>query len=134
MQRIETSTVLYSDLNKNPVANSTNLAYNLEAIKQSLDNLFNTPYGTRAWQPTYGNTFHHLLGELMTEETTELFFDKVIESVSLHEPRVTIDRINSVVTAFYEQNLYRVLLVFTVSGLSSNDKFTYDIKILNSKD
>jgi phage baseplate assembly protein W len=134
MERIETSTVLYSDLNKNPATNSSSLAYNLDAIKQSLDNLFNTPYGTRAWQPTYGNTFYYLIGELMNEDTVQLFYDKVIESVSLHEPRVNVDTTNSSVTALYESNTYHVTLVFTVKGLSSNDKFTYDIKILNSKD
>lgn len=134
MERIETSTVLYSDLNKNPASNSSSLAYNLEAIKQSLDNLFNTPYGTRSFQPTYGNTFHYLIGELMTEDTVSLFYDKVIESVTLNEPRVQLDLTNSSVTGLYEENTYHVTLVFTVRGLSSNDKFTYDIKILNAKD
>lgn len=134
MERIETSTVLYSDLNKNPVANSASLAYNLDAIKQSLDNLFNTPYGTRSFQPTYGNTFYYLIGELMDDDTVDLMYSKVIESVTLHEPRVKIDRTNSSVTPLYTENAYRITLVFTVSGLSSNDKFTYSIKILNSKD
>ena len=134
MGRIETSTVLYSDLNKNPASNNTSLAYNLDAIKQSLDNLFSTPYGTRSFQPTYGNTFHYILGELMTEDTVDLFYDKVIESVTLNEPRIQLDTMNSSVTGIYVENTYHVTLVFTVSGLSSNDKFTYDIKILNTKD
>lgn len=134
MERIETSTVLYSDINKNPALNSSNLAYNLEAIKQSLDNLFNTPYGTRSFQPTYGHTFDHLIGELMTDETVSLFYDKVIESITLHEPRVQLDIENSHVTPLYTENAYRIFIVFKVLGLSANDKFTYDIKILNSKD
>lgn len=130
----EVSTILYSDLNKNPVLNEASLAYNLDAIKQSLDNLFSTPYGMRAWQPTYGNTFYFLLGELMTEETVDLLFDKVIESVTLNEPRVRVDTVNSSVTPIYSQNKYHVTLVFTILGLSTNDKFTYDIKIMNTKD
>nr|DAD80419.1 MAG TPA: Baseplate wedge protein [Siphoviridae sp. ctYh54] len=134
MERVETSTVLYSDLNKNPAKNNASLAYNLDAIKQSLDNLFNTPYGTRSFQPTYGNTFYYILGEPMNEDTVRLFYNKVIESVSIHEPRVNVDTVNSSVTPLYEENAYWVTLVFTVSGLSTNDKFAYDIKILNSKE
>lgn len=134
MATLETSTVLYSDLNRDPAKNSASLAYNLNAIKQSLDNLFNTPYGTRSFQPTYGNTFYYLIGELMTDDTVDLMYEKVIESVTLHEPRVKVDRTNSSVTPLYVENAYKITLVFTVSGLSSNDKFTYNIKILNSKD
>lgn len=130
----ELSTVIYSDINRDPALNGANLAYNLDSIKQSLDNLFNTPYGTRSFQPTYGNTFTHLIGELMTDETAQLFFDKVIESVTLHEPRVSLDTANSAVKPLYTQNTYHVTLVFKVIGLSSNDKFTYDIKILNIKE
>ena len=91
MERLETNTVLYSDVNRDPATNGASLAYNLDAIKQSLDNLFNTPYGTRSFQPTYGHTFEYLLGELMTDETAEVFYDKVIESITLHEPRVSLD-------------------------------------------
>lgn len=134
MERLEVSTVLYSDINKNPATSGANLAYNLEAIKQSLDNLFNTPYGSRSFQPTYGHTFEHILGELMTPETAQLFYDKVIESVTLHEPRVSIDTENSMVTPLYTENKYRVFLVFTVAGLGTNDKFSYDVKILNVRD
>lgn len=132
MQILESSTVLYSDINKNPQSSGSNLAYNLDAIRQSLDNLFNTPYGTRSHQPTYGNTFAYLLGELMTPETVELFYMKVIESVTLHEPRVELDLENTRVIPLYAENKYQIILVFTVIGLSANDKFTYDVKILNS--
>lgn len=134
MDKIETSTVLYSDINRDPVKNGASLAYNLESIKQSLDNLFNTPYGARSFQPTYGHTFEHLLGELMTEDTARAFYDKVIESVTLHEPRVSLDLQNSSVTPLYSENKYRVFLVYTVAGLSPNDKFTYDVSILNAKE
>lgn len=126
--------VLYSDLHKNPVSSSSTLAYNLEAIRQSLDNLFNTPYGTRSFQPTYGNTFHHLIGELMNEDTVNQMYNKVIESVTLHEPRVIVDTRNSYVKPVYEENTYHVKLVFNVVGMSSTDKFAYDIKIINAKD
>ena len=134
MATLSSSTILYSDLNKNPVANASSLAYNMEAIKQSLDNLFSTPYGHRSFQPTYGNTFWEILGELMTDDTVDLMYQKVIESVSLHEPRVNIDRSNSVVIPEYEQNAYFITLVFTISGLGTEDKFSYDIKILNEKE
>lgn len=128
------STIIYSDINNNPIENKVSLAYNLDAIRQSLDNLFNTPYGTRSFNPTYGHYFHHILGELMTDETTELIFDKVIESVTLHEPRVKLDLENSTVTSKYDSNTYLIKLVFTVSGLGTNDKFTYAIEILNEKE
>lgn len=125
------STIIYSDLNSNPIENSSELAYNLEAIRQSLDNLFNTPYGTRSFNPTYGHYFQHILGELMTEETVDLMFDKVIESISLHEPRVQLDLEHSTVIGQYEKNTYLITLVFVVKGLGTEDKFTYSIEILN---
>ena len=134
MNRVQTSTVLYSDLNKNPAKNNANLAFNLEAIKQSLDNLFNTPYGTRSFQPTYGNTFYHLIGEPMDDTTVTALYDKIIESITLHEPRVDLDTTHSSVRPDYEENAYYVSLVFVVRGLSSEDKFSYDVKLLNVKD
>lgn len=134
--KLEYSTLLYSDLNKNPATNSSNLAYNLDSIKQSLDNLFNTPYGSRSFQPTYGNTFYYLLGELITEETAQDIYYRAINDVERHEPRVKLDTYNSSVLPVPDQNLYKLTLVFTVSGLGSNDRFSYEIKLkeMNSEE
>lgn len=70
----------------------------------------------------------------MNESTVNQMYNKVIESVTLHEPRVIVDTKNSHVHAIYEENTYHIKLVFMVRGLSENDRFAYDIKILNTKD
>ena len=92
MAIIGASTILYSDINKNPVKNASSLAYNMEAIKQSLDNLFNTPYGSRSWQPTYGNTFHEILGEL--ERSTDTRGSWIVTD------SITFLNIKSIVSSF----------------------------------
>ena len=125
------NTVLFSDIEKNPIATRKSLAYNLEAIAQSLDNLFNTEIGTRAWLPTYGTNISNIIGELMNEDTSNMILDEAINAVQLWEPRIDLDTQQSRVEPVYTDHLYRLLLVFTVSGLSSAEKFMYKADFLN---
>jgi phage baseplate assembly protein W len=129
MPALESSVVLYSDISKNPSQSSSALVFNLAAIQQSLDNLFKTSVGTRAWQPEYGHYMDHILGEPMCTETADALILKAIEAVRRWEPRISVDFVNSKAVPEYENLQYSVQLVFTVNGLSSEDKFSYNTKI-----
>ena len=52
-----------------------------------------------------------------------------MEAVQRWEPRVSLDLKNSVATPTYEQHTYNLVLVFTVKGMASQDKFSYSTKI-----
>lgn len=133
MATLESSVILYSDICKNPKADKTALVYNIYAIQQSLDNLFATPVGTRAWQPEYGNTFESLLGELMSSMTADLILMAALNDVERWEPRVALDAANSSVTPNYEGHCYDVELAFTIVGLTEDStKFSYATKLLTN--
>lgn len=119
--------VLFSDLHSNPATSNTSLAKNINAIGQSLDNLFSTEEAERPFQPEYYNPIISLLGELVNEDTAEaimaLLYNKVIQ---FEGARITIDNASSYVIPIYEDNRYDVKFVFSLLNDFTNAKYSYD--------
>jgi phage baseplate assembly protein W len=119
---------LYSDIDSNPITNSRNRAVNVNAIQQSLDNLFNTQKYERPFRPDYYSPVYDLIGELATEATAAAFIAIMYNKISQHEPRVIFDSANSSVEADTENNAYNVVVVFQVAG-DLDVKYKYETRV-----
>jgi phage baseplate assembly protein W len=82
--------------------------YNLNAIKNSLNNLFNTKPGERFLFPNYGLDLSQFLFEPVTDYNGRLIGEKIVRSIELFETRVVLKQCE--VNLLPEENQYDINL------------------------
>jgi len=73
------------------------LALDVIAVKNSIENILSTPIGSRPFQRDYGSKLYHFLfepGDAMTEEDIRV---SLIQALGKWEPRITVDAQRTVV-------------------------------------
>lgn len=115
---------IYSTPEQYDLINKGFMAYNIDAVYQSIGNILGTPIGTRIFLPRFGSAIEQLLFEPMNEITTILIYDEVIRAIQTWEPRVILDYGQSDVKVIYEEHKYEIRLVFQIRGLSGQ-RFEY---------
>jgi phage baseplate assembly protein W len=100
------------------------LLYEVEAIYESLFNIFNTRPGERPFQPEFGLEIEEELFELVDNVSAFAILDKIIKAVTRWESRVTLNLAGTMVTAYPDDNKFDVVIYFRVNGLSG-DSFEY---------
>lgn len=114
---------IYSDLNSlNPAVKP--LLTDVQAIYQSLYNLFNTRPGERIFLPEFGFALEDELFEVIDDITTVAVFRIVNEAISRWEGRVIIDTSRTVVTPVPDENKYELELYFSILGIEGQT-FTF---------
>ena len=81
------------DFGRNPVTNDVNKLTDVEAVKRSVRNLINTNHFERPFHPELGSDIRNLLFDQMTTMTAMALKKKILECISLHEPRAKITNI-----------------------------------------
>ncbi|MDD4109920.1 MAG: GPW/gp25 family protein [Clostridia bacterium] len=132
-QKKNTYTDLFLDLSLEPFEISINskttnnngkdikVAYDLNAIKNSIVNLFNTIPGDRILLPDYGCDLRQYVFERISE-TMAKFIGRIIKtSIEQWEPRVTIANIN--VDGYVDKQEYRITLKLEVPFLERDENF-----------
>jgi phage baseplate assembly protein W len=112
--------MIYSDLNAISPTKTPKLN-NIQAIYQSLHNIFSTRPGQRLFEPEFGFDIDDELFELMDTLTEFSVLNRVINTVTRWESRVTIDTAKTTITGYPEQNKYELFLVFSVNGVSEQN-------------
>lgn len=109
--------IIYSDV---PVEdfNRNGIVVNMEAIKQSLLNLFSTSKGERLNLPEYGLDLPDYIFDNITETTMWLIMVKISEAITYWEPRVRLVQNKSKVTPLYDEHGLELDLVFAVKELT----------------
>ena len=104
---------------------------NVQAIRNSLRNIFTWIPGERILLPEFGSRLHMLLYEGITPMTEERIIAEIRSNVSEWEPRVQIVDIRNVSTTDdTEGNTIAIDIVFTIPSLSEEQyiySFTYDL-------
>ena len=93
--------------------------YDLDAIKNSLFNLFTTLPGQKILNPVYGLNLMQFVFTNLSETNARLIGKVILEGTELFEPRVTILNIN--VEVDYDQNQYTITMRVTVPSLNLNN-------------
>lgn len=89
-----TTTDVYSPSTKSYTSgNDIAVDYDINAIINSLKNLFNTKPGQRFLFPTYGLDLEYFLFEPVTDINAEAIGAKITNIIQTYEPRVTLNQV-----------------------------------------
>lgn len=129
-----TYTDLYLDLAEEPIGFSgpgitpigssrdMKVAFDLNAIKNSLQNLFNTAPGERFLLPEYGEDLRRFLFERMDEGSGQQLGRSIKYAITTWEPRVQILSMN--ISVYVDRLEYDIDLELYVPSLQKNAKMT----------
>ena len=108
--------------------NDIKVDYDLNAIKNSLNNLFNTRPGQRFLFPNYGLNLSQFIFEPVTEYNGRLIGEKIVRSIQLFETRVTLKQCN--VSLMPDENQYDINLIleFPVFNTRASINTVLDIR------
>ena len=127
---LDTKPELISDSEFGRLLNTLELKgdINLEAIRNSLHNLFNTIPGQRFLWPDYGLDFYQFLFWPVTETNGGIIGDRLLRVISKYEPRVTVENIH--VISDPDHSAYDITLTINIPtlGESIHEKYNFDIK------
>jgi phage baseplate assembly protein W len=103
-------------------------SFDLEAISNSLINLFNTEKGQRFLFPEYGTNLKRFLFSPITVETGQQIGNSILNAIKTYEPRVKPQTIN--VIADPDQNTYEISAVVEVPvfQITTELGFVFDLK------
>jgi len=90
--------------------------YDLEAIKNSLFNLFTTLPGQKILNPPYGLNLMQYVFTNLTENNARLMAQTILQGVKIFEPRVSILNISVIVN--FDESQYDINLRISVPSLN----------------
>ena len=94
----------------------------IDAIKNSISNLFNTIPGQKLLSPNYGLSLKQYLFEPVTTSTANIIGETILNGITRFEPRVVVDKIK--VSGNSDDKQYTITLIIRVPLLSSRDSLT----------
>lgn len=117
-EQVETNAPVYVDLHldfalnksiglgENPV-NSLDIKtdYDIEAIKNSIKNIFTTKKGQKLLDPNFGCSLDQFLFEKVSELGGKAIGDEIFNAISQYEPRVDVIKIYVKTQPYVTQNL-----------------------------
>lgn len=130
-QRDYTFSDLYLDLEQEPfeiaigirepkgASRDIKVAYDINAIKNSLINLFNTAPGERFLLPDYGCDLRQFIFEPMNDFTSRQIGETIRRNIKKWEPRVRIISIN--IDAYTDRNEYEIFLKIEIPFLQRGE-------------
>lgn len=104
------------------------LAYDVEAVRNSVKNILMTPIGTRPYEREYGSWLHHYLQEPLTLTTVESCRTSLIESIKRWEPRIQIDTSKTVMELLRQDPGFRLTLFYKIIVPETTDQLVLDIR------
>jgi len=102
--------------------------FDIGAIINSLNNLFNTSPGQRFLFPRYGLDLYKFLFEPITEFNAEILGQEIYDSIRIFEPRVNVRKVN--IKLLPDENQYSVTIAIEIPALNliAEPGFLLDIK------
>ena len=100
-----------------PTTNDVKMSYDESAIKNSLQNLFNTRPGQRFLFPNYGLDLNQFVFEAATEVNARLIGQKISEAIYNYEPRVKLRK--CIVVPDSDNNLFDVTVIVEIPLFST---------------
>lgn len=103
-------------------------SFDLKAIVNSLQNLFNTLPGQRFLFPEYGLDLYQFLFEPITTTNAEFIGNIMLNSIQTFEPRVKVEKIR--VLADPDNYQYEITIIISVPTLkiTTNTDFMFNVK------
>lgn len=112
-ETISTRTASWTNVNNQ--SKDIKVAYDINAIKNSLINLFNTMPGERLLLPDYGSDIRQFIFEPITEATGRSLGYAIKDAIEKWEPRVTVLNLN--IVGKPDQNEYDITMIMYIPFL-----------------
>lgn len=106
-----------------PFSRDLGVKPDVSAINQSINNLVNTYYYERLFQPIVGCNIRALLFEPVDSITRDNLRQAINETLTNYEPRIRVDQI--LVEDMPDRNAYRIKIQYTI--LDVNDVAEFDV-------
>jgi phage baseplate assembly protein W len=90
--------------------------YDVNAIKNSIFNIFTTIPGQKLLNPPFGLNLLYYLFTGITTENAKMLGDTILKGITKFEPRVSVDNIN--ITTDYDNQQYIIDLFLSVPSLN----------------
>ena len=105
------------------------LLYDIDAINNSLYNLFYTTIGTRPFLREYGSYLPFYLQQPQTEDTADSIYSSLAQSIRRWEPRITLNQQASSVTLINNSlgitTGYFLDFYYTLNNVNIAGQFSY---------
>jgi len=95
--------------------------YDVDAVMNSLNNIFKTVPGERFLVPKFGANLRRYLFASVTKETANQIGNEIVRAVETWEPRVTVNRVG--VIGDPEQHQYEVTIIITINAIKQQVTF-----------
>jgi len=103
-------------------------SFDLAAIRNSLQNLFNTKPGQRFLFPEYGIDLYRFLFQPITETNGDIIGNLIVTTINTYEPRVNVQNIQVIVKP--DDNEYVINILLNIPSLNIDAVFE---SVLNIK-
>jgi len=103
-------------LNNENVIKDLQVSYDLQAIKNSLFNLFTTMPGQKILNPVYGLNLYQFLFAPISEDNAQAIGDTILKGIQKYEPRLEVVKIY--VVPDIDNNTYVIGLKLNVPSLN----------------
>jgi len=103
--------------------------YDLNAVKNSLRNMFMTNRGEKLLNPYFGIGLASFVFDQVTQSTAKIIGDAILTNINTFEPRVQVNRVN--VIANEDDNSYTINIIMSVPQLKA--ELVNLIGLLNNK-
>jgi len=119
--------IVFSDVhapafNTGVQSNDSQVDVDIQAIRNSLQNLFNTKPGQRFLFPKYGLDLNQFVFEPVSKITGQIIGEIMYTTIRDFEPSVHVENIT--VQTQPEDNTYEITLVFSIPSLNITDTYT----------
>jgi phage baseplate assembly protein W len=102
-------------------------SFDLGAIRNSLQNLFNTLPGQRFLFPEYGLDLHQFLFLPISDNTSQAIADRMLRSIQRFEPRVKVQNIN--IIPDIDNSTYNITIVIQIPIFQQTANLTGQLNI-----
>lgn len=132
------TSVTYTDLHLDVVGYPVNtprdilVDNDIDAIKNSISNLFNTIPGQKLLSPNYGLSLMQYLFDPVTTSTANTIGEVILNGITRFEPRVVVDKVK--VSGNSDENQYTITLIIRVPLLSLRDSLKLNAVLSKNTD
>lgn len=105
-----------SNLFQKPEINDFKIDYDIDAVKNSLYNLFTTTPGEKILNPEYGLDFKQYLFVPATVDVAKYIRDEIYSQVARYEPRVKVINVN--ITILEDANEFDINIYYNIPSLN----------------
>jgi phage baseplate assembly protein W len=91
----------------------------IEAIKNSIRNIFTTKKGQKILNPDFGYSLEQYLFTPLTQANAKAIGNDILTGITKYEPRINVS--NIIVNPVYDQNLYYIAVYYNILEINKQN-------------